>query len=96
MANNVRIPMIRSLETALRLYYTRIELCNRDILELFGDLSTATVSRLKSKAREQMAADGVPSWSGFGVNTQSAYRSWGIDIDNIEARYTKLKELNLA
>lgn len=96
MANTVRIPTISSLETALKLYYERIELCNCDILELFGDLSTATVSRLKAKAREQMAADGVLSWSGFGVNTESAYRSWGIDIDNIESRYNKLKELNLA
>lgn len=96
MANTVRIPPLVSLETALKLYYEKVELCNRDILELFGDLSTATVSRLKSKAREQMAADGVPSWSGFGVNTESAYRSWGIDINNIEARYNKLKELNLA
>lgn len=96
MANGVRVPQIVSLETAIRLYYEKIELTNKDILTLFGDMSSATVSRLKAKAREQMAADGVPSWSGFGVNTQSAYRSWGIDIDNIEVRYRKLRELNLA
>lgn len=96
MANTVRIPPLVSLENTLKLYYEKVELCNRDILELFGDLSTATVSRLKSKAREQMTADGVPSWSGFGVNTESAYQAWGIKIDDIEARYKKLRELNLA
>lgn len=96
MASNVRVPAITSLKTAIRLYYEKIELVNKDIVELFGNLSSATVSRLKAKAREQMAADDVSSWSGFGVNTKSAYKSWGISIEDIETRYRKLQELNLA
>lgn len=95
MASSVRIPMVTSIERAIRLYYEKIELGNRDILELFGDISSATISRLKKKAREQMAIDGVQSWTGYGVSTTSAFRAWNLDIVNLEKRYAKLRELNL-
>ena len=92
---NVRVPQISSVQTAIRIYYEKIELRNQDILELFGNMSSATVSRLKKKAREQMALDGVTSWTGYGVSTESAYRAWGLDINDLEKRYSKLKDLNL-
>lgn len=95
MAGNVRIPTISSLQTAIKLYYERIELTNKDITELFGDLSSATISRMKQKAREQMAIDGVQSWTGYGVSTESAYRAWNLNIVDLEKRYSKLKELHL-
>lgn len=38
-AATVRVPQITSLETAIRLYYERIELSNSDIRELFGKLA---------------------------------------------------------
>lgn len=95
MAVNVRIPTISSLQTAIKLYYERIELTNKDITELFGDLSSATISRMKQKAREQMAIDGVQSWTGYGVSTESAYRAWNLNIVDLEKRYSKLKELHL-
>lgn len=95
MAGNVRVPMVTSIEKAILTYYSRIEMGNKDITELFGDLSSATISRLKQKAREQMAIDGVQSWTGYGVSTESAYRAWGLDINDLEERYTKLKELAL-
>lgn len=95
MTNGVRIPPIVSLETAIRMYYEKIALGNRDILELFGDISSATISRLKKKAREQMAIDGVQSWTGYGVSTTSAFRAWNLDIVDLEKRYAKLRELSL-
>lgn len=95
MATNVRIPPIISLETAIKMYYERIELTNKDILNLFGKMSTATVSRLKQKAREQMIIDGVQSWSNYGVSTESAFRAWNLNIDDLEKRYEKLQELKL-
>lgn len=95
MASNVRIPIITSIENAIFIYYSRIEIGNKDITELFGNLSSATISRLKRKAREQMAIDGVKSWTGYGVSTESAYRAWNLDINDLERRYAKLKELKL-
>lgn len=90
---NVRIPQTTSIETAIRLYYEKPELTNKDIVELFGKLANSTVARLKNKAREQMIEDNVPVWNPQRVNTKSAYIAWGIDVDDLEMRYEKLKQL---
>ena len=93
---NVRIPQIHDLKSAIRLYYGRTELSSADIRELFGELSTATISRLKRRAREQMVADNVPAWNAQNVNTASAFTAWGLNISDLENRYAKLRELNLS
>ncbi|MBD5111439.1 MAG: hypothetical protein HDT42_02725 [Ruminococcaceae bacterium] len=91
---NVRIPPITSLKTAIELYYSRTELGNADIEELFGKHSTATVSRLKRKARQKMVELNIPSWNGNRVNTEAAFESWGLNITDLERRYKKLQELS--
>lgn len=89
----VRIPQITSLETAIRLYYERIELSNSDILKLFGKMSSATVVRLKKKAVELMVQNNTPVWNAKNVNTEMAYEAWGLDIKDLERRYEKIKAL---
>ena len=91
----VRIPQLVSLETAIKLYYTHSELSNKDIVELFGKLSSATISKLKKRVYENMAEEGSQIWNANFVNTKVAYRTWGIDIDDLEYRYQKLKELSI-
>jgi len=86
----VRIPQITSLETAIRLYYERIELTNDDIRELFGKIGSATVVRLKKAARVQMQENNTPVWNAQWVNTEDAYKAWGLDIESLERRYAKL------
>lgn len=94
--NMVRIPSVKSLETALYLYYSKLELSGKDIRELFeGNLSSSTVTRLKGLARKQMAVDGVQSWNAAKVNTRSSFKAWGLSINDIEERFSKLKQLNL-
>lgn len=88
---NVRIPQITSLETAIRLYYEHTELSNSDIKELFGKCSSATISRLKSKVREKMAEEKTPVWNANNVNTKVAYSTWGLNIDDLEHRYKKVR-----
>lgn len=90
---NVRIPPIASLKTAIELYYSRTELGNADIEQLFGKHSTATISRLKRKARQKMVELNTPVWNAGRVNTKAAFESWGLNISDIEKRYKKLKEL---
>ncbi len=89
----VRIPQITDIETAIRLYYERIELSNADIRELFGDLSPATISKLKKKAREIMSRENIPEWSAQNVNTEAAFKAWGLDISDLERRYKKLSSI---
>ena len=89
----VRIPQITSIETALRLYYERIELSGKDIKELFGDISDCTVAKLKNKVREMMKEEDTPIWNARNVNTEVAYKAWGLDIESLERRHSKIQKL---
>jgi hypothetical protein len=89
------IPSITNIETALTIYYKHAEVGNKEIRELFGCRSSATVSRLKRLARAEMITRGVPTFNAYKINTAVAYDAWGIDIDSLEERMRKIKELAL-
>jgi len=90
---NVRIPQLVSLEAAIRIYYSRIELSNNDIRELFGKIGSATIVKLKRKAREVMQDNKRPIWNAKLVNTEDAYTAWGLNIADLERRHKKLQML---
>ena len=94
MDYSVRIPPITSPETAIKVYYLHPDLGNKEITELFGKCSSATITRLKGKARDKMLELGTPVWNANRVNTQVAYEAWGLDINDLEFRYKKLQELS--
>ena len=89
------IPTIISLEKALRIYYENAEIGNKEIINLFGNKSTATISRLKKLVKAEMTKRNVPTYSANKVNTEVAFNVWGIDIEDLEKRRNKLKELSL-
>ncbi len=89
----VRVPQLRSVEGAIRLYYERSELTNADIKELFDVHSSATITKLKALARERMAEENIPVWNAQCVNTKKAFEVWGLQIDDLEHRLKKLREL---
>ena len=89
----VRIPQITDIETAIQLYYERLELSNADIELLFGNHSSTTIAWLKAMARDKMHENNVPCWNAQRVNTEAAYSAWGLSIDDLEYRYKKLKQL---
>lgn len=89
----VRVPQVRSIEDAVRLYYEKSELTNNDIKQLFDVHSSATIAKLKNLARERMAEENIPAWDSRNVNTAVAYSVWGLQIDNLEKRLKKLREL---
>ena len=93
---NVRVPQPVSLEVAIKLYYEKSELNNKDISTLFGNVSSASIARLKKRVRQQMAEDAVPVWNALCVNTKTAYKVWGLDINELEERFNKLKKLGLS
>ena len=96
MADTMRIPQIKDVENALRIYYDRLELSNKDIRELFPDVkSNTTITRLKHIARDLMVKESIFSLNPMYVNTQSAFRAWGIDPEDLEARLTKLRIMKL-
>lgn len=93
---NVRTPPLSDVETAIKIYYSKIELHNEDVKELFPTVkSKATITRLKKKAREIMAENNILSYNAQAVNTQAAFMAWGLDIKDLETRYNKLKKFEL-
>lgn len=93
LQNNVRIPQV-SIEKAIKIYYSNTELSNTNIKELFGNLAPATIVKLKAIARQEMIKNNTPVWNDTYVNTVAAFKAWGLDIDDLEYRYKKLKEYN--
>ena len=91
----MNIPTIIDIETALRVYYKNSELGNKEIIELFGSLSSATVARLKKRVKEEMINRSVPAYGLNKVNTTVAFEVWGIDVTDLEMRIKKLNSLGL-
>lgn len=90
----MNIPQIASVETAVKLYYEKIVLFNKDILTLFPGISSCTVQRLKKCAQEKAAEHGLMQYNNRSVLTDSAYEAWGLKIDQLERRLNKLKKLS--
>jgi len=91
----VYIPSITNIENALRVFYENGEIGNKEIVSLFGNRSTATISRLKRLVKAEMIKRGVPTFNANKVNTAIAYDVWGIDVIDLENRMQKIKELSL-
>jgi hypothetical protein len=83
-------------ETVLRIGLEYTEIGNAEIRELFGDISSSTVVKLKNEARELMYERNVDTYSPRNVNTKLAFEAWGIDLADAERRYMKLKTLGLS
>ena len=91
----MNIPDISGIENALRIYYKHSELGNKQITELFGKRSSATISRLKRAVKNEMAKRDILSYGMNKINTSVAYEVWGIDVADLERRMKKLKNLEL-
>jgi len=79
----------------LKIYYENAEIGNKEIRCLFGNRSSATISRLKKIAKSEMIKRDIPTFCTNKVNTIVAFDVWGLDITDLERRIKKIKELNL-
>ena len=90
----MKVKPITSVETALRIYYEYPEIGNKQLIELFGEkTSGATFAKYKRAALEEQMKDGVFTANVNTVNTEIAYKVWGIDVEDLEKRYRKLLKL---
>jgi hypothetical protein len=83
------------LATAIKLFYAKSELTNKDIKLLFGTCPSHT-TKLKNQVKQAMAEQGVKTFYPNTVNTRVAYQVWGIDVADYEARLKKLRNLKFA
>ena len=87
---------IKSVETALRIYYTKTEIDNSDIRELFGLSNYYSLSRLKKQAIEEMDNQGRQCWNANCVDTECAFIAWKLDVAKLERMHSKLKKLGIS
>ena len=91
----MNIPKITSIENALKIYYNHSELGNKEIVELFGNRSTATIAKLKNAVKSEMLRKNICSYGMYKINTKIAFSVWGIDVNDLEKRLKKIKDLAL-
>ena len=91
----MNIPQIADIDTAIGIYYRYPEISSKEITQIFRKRSKATVSRLKKIAQKRMIEDNVYSYGMYKINTECAYRAWGIDVEDLEKRRNKLQKLGL-
>lgn len=89
-----KLNQITNIDMAVRMYYERLELSNADISELFGVTSSKTIAALKKKVKAEMATQNCMPWNSACVNTEIAYKVWGLDIADLERRRAKIMKLN--
>ena len=92
----MRTRAITNIDTALRIYYEKDELDNKDICELFGGLSESKAISMKKEVLKEMAARGIPRFRKHTVNTDVAYELWGINVERLEKNRAKLIKLGIA
>lgn len=92
-AERNRIPQVRDIRTAVRIYYERLDLTTKDICELFGCQATKANALKKQAIRAQKEAD-VMLRNAHMCDTEQAYITWGLDISVMEAKMKKLDKLN--
>ena len=91
----MNIPEITSIDNALKIYYNHSEIGNKEINALFGRRSSATVSRLKRIVKDEMSNRDILTYGANKVNTKVAFDVWGLDVQDLEKRMKKIKELKL-
>ena len=86
---------ILSIDTALRIFYSCSEIGNAEIRELFGNLGNSTIAKYKKEVQKQQVEDNVKTMYLNTINTETAYKVWGIDVADLEKRRAKLKKLGM-
>lgn len=92
---DIKVKPIKDIDTALRIYYSKTELTNSDIKELFGKIADSTVNRYKGAVLEKQIELGVRTSQLYTVDAETAYDVWGIDVVKLEKRREKLRKLGL-
>ena len=89
------VPVIASLDAAIRVYYESPELNNDKIRQIFGEIKANRIANMKRPVLEEMAIQKRKPFGLHTVNTEIAFKVWGLSIDDLERRRAKLLKLGL-
>lgn len=84
------------IDTVLRIYYTYPEISTAQVKEIFPSVSSSTLTNYKKHVKMEMAKKGVKVATRNAIDTETAFKVWGIDVQNLEKRRAKLKKLGLS
>ncbi|MBQ7799601.1 MAG: hypothetical protein IJ370_03840 [Oscillospiraceae bacterium] len=84
-----------NIPIAVRYYYEKVSLENKDIKKIFGVTSDTTAIRKKKEVIKYFAEQGINPVHSLTnrLDTWRAYEAWGLDITELEKRFKKLKQL---
>lgn len=93
MINTARIPQLTSVEKAVEIYYSKLDLSTDDIKALFGNIGRSKIQGLKKIADDERRRQNGQTWSATRVPTVYAFAAWRLDITDLEKRLKYLKKL---
>lgn len=79
----MNVPTTVNINTAVTLYYQKTELTSKDISAIFG-CCKSTANMLKRSARAEQDKAQIPAYNSRAVNTEFAFKQWGLDIKRLE------------
>lgn len=91
---SVNVPNVTDTAAALKLYYEKRELSTKDVMELFG-VGRTKATRLKKMAKEEQQRSNAQAWDSTAVNTDCAFRAWGLSIRELEDKLGCIRRLRL-
>ncbi len=91
----MKVKQISDIDTALYIYYRYPEIGNKEIKKLFGGLGGSAIANYKRAVMEEQAAQNIKTSQLYTVDTETAFKVWGIDILKLEKRRDKLRKLGL-
>ena len=91
----VRIPMIVSVERAVWIYNNCPDMGNTEIEQLFGKMSSDKRVKMKNIVFDEMRERGMMRYNDTTVNTDVAFEVWGLNIADLERRYSKLRKYGM-
>lgn len=87
-----------NIPVAVRLYYSKLSLSNKDIKAIFSIKADSTAVEIKKEVVKYWAkqAEGInPVNHNNRLDTERAFVAWGLDIENLERRLKKLQKLKM-
>lgn len=88
------IPKLKSVKTAVTIYYKNNELGNKEIAELFS-CSEGTAWKLKKFAQEYARSKEIMPRCSAYVSTDPAFEAWGLDINKLEYKLKRAEKLGI-
>ena len=86
-----------NIPAAVRLYYEKLSLSNKDIKAIFSVTSDCSALKKKREVIAYFAEKDINPIHSINnkLDTYRAFEAWGLDISDLEKRLKKLKQFGI-